>query len=385
MRVLREGVDVVVVGGGIIGAACAEALSRRGVRVLVLDRGPLAGATTARGEGRLLVSDKAPGAGLALARAALRRWPVLLAALREEIGSRAACEFAPQGGLVVATREAEATALRDLAAAQRAAGVTAVDLTPEEAAGYEPRLTPAVRAAVRYPEDARLQPVLAATALLAAVRARGGEVRSGVGVLGVETGADGWVVGVRTAQGQVPCVAVVNACGTGAAALARQARVPLPVPSRPATTLVTAPLPLGTVRHQVSGAGPAPVSVGPSPAGPVLIGRTGPVPRGGVPRAEVLAGLARGATALFPALADVPVLRVHDGLCACTRDRLPVIGEDPRRPGLWHATGHAGAGAGLAAATGELLAQLFTGEPPLLDPRPYRVDRPGLGEEDGCP
>lgn len=89
--------DAVVVGSGLIGAACVEALTRRGVRVLVLDRRPVASATTASGEGNLLVSDKPPGPELDLALASLRRWPALLAELREEIGARRASTSARAG------------------------------------------------------------------------------------------------------------------------------------------------------------------------------------------------------------------------------------------------------------------------------------------------
>ncbi|MFT2017672.1 FAD-dependent oxidoreductase [Streptomyces sp. 796.1] len=384
--------DVVVVGSGIVGAACAEALTRRGVRVAVLERGALASATTASGEGNLLVSDKAPGPELDLALASLRRWPALLAELAAELGpGRAACEFERKGGLVVAVGAAESAALRAFAAAQRAVGVAARELAPGQVASYEPQLTPRASTVVHYPQDAQLQPVLAATALLAAVRARGGEVRGGVTALGVQCDRRGRVRAVRTSAGPVPCGAVVNACGPWAGAFAAAAGGPLPVLPRRGLVLVTAPLPAGTVRHKVYaadyvgavGASEADLRtstvVEATPAGTVLIGSSRQrVGFDAAVPAVVLRELARGATALFPVLAAVPVLRAYGGFRPYTPDHLPVIGPDPRRAGLWHAAGHEGAGIGLAAATGELLAELFTGEPPHLDPAPFRVARPGL-------
>ncbi|MFH8984904.1 NAD(P)/FAD-dependent oxidoreductase [Streptomyces varsoviensis] len=384
--------DVAVVGAGVIGAACAEALTRRGARVTVLDHAPIASGTTARGEGNLLVSDKPPGPELDLARASLARWPQLLAELRDELGpERAACEYEPKGGLVVATEEAGARALGPFAAAQRAAGVRAVGLAAGDVPAYEPLVTRAVRAAVFYPEDAQLQPVLAATALLAAVRARGGAVRTGVRALGVDCRADGSVCALRTSAGPLPCGAVVNACGPWAGAFAAAAGAPLPVLPRRGLILVTAPLPPGTVRHKVYdadyvgavGSGDAALQtstvVEATRAGTVLIGSSRQ--RVGfdetVPTA-VLGALARKAARLFPALRDVPVMRAYGGFRPYTPDHLPVIGEDPRRRGLWHAAGHEGAGIGLAAATGELLAELYAGEKPHLDPEPFRVARPGL-------
>lgn len=95
----------------------------------------------------------------------------------------------------------------------------------------------------------------------------------------------------------------------------------------------------------------------------------------------MLSELARKAVGLFPVLADVPVMRAYGGFRPYAPDHLPVIGADPRIAGLWHATGHEGAGIGLAAATGRLLAELFTGGEPVVDPEPFRVDRPAVVRE----
>ncbi|WP_419993142.1 NAD(P)/FAD-dependent oxidoreductase [Streptomyces boninensis] len=390
--------DVVVVGAGVIGAACAEALTAAGLRVTVLDRGAPASGTTAAGEGNVLVSDKAPGPELRLAQDSRRRWPELLAALREELGPRRAeAEWDAKGGLVVVTAAEGTGPLRDFAAAQRGAGVVAHDLDPAAARDLEPHLTKDVTAAVHYPEDAQLQPVLAATALLSAVRARGGRVRTGVTALGVTTGASGAVTGVRTDGGTLPCAAVVNACGPWSGRFAASAGAPLAVQPRRGMVLVTGPLPAGTVRHKVydgdyvgavagGGAGLQTSAVVESTrSGTVLIGSSRE--RSGFDeaiRVRVLRELARKALALFPVLAGVPVMRAYGGFRPYAPDHLPVIGADPRLPGLWHATGHEGAGIGLAAGTGRLLADLFTGRKGDVDPEPFRVDRPGIADEEAA-
>lgn len=387
-----SGVDVAVVGAGVVGAACAEALSAYGLRVAVLDRAAPAAGTTASGEGNVLVSDKVPGPELDLAVAARRRWPELLAELAEELGPELAdAEWDAKGGLVVATRPDAAQALTGFAATQRAAGIDARPLSATEAAALEPHLTPAVTAAVHYPQDAQLQPVLAATALLAAVRSRSGDVRCGVTALGVDRSASGRVSAVRTSAGPVHCAAVVNACGPWAGHFARAAGTPLAVLPRRGMVLVTAPLPPNTVRHKVYDAdyvgavtsGDADLQtstvVESTRAGTVLIGSSRErVGFDETVRVRVLRELAANAVALFPVLAEVPVMRAYGGFRPYTPDHLPVIGADQRLPGLWHATGHEGAGIGLASATGRLLAELFTAVPPHLDPRPFRVDRPGL-------
>jgi glycine/D-amino acid oxidase-like deaminating enzyme len=377
--------DVVVVGAGIVGAACAEALATAGVRVLVVDRGAPAGGTTAAGEGNILVSDKEPGPELELAIASRAEWPAVLARLPEQVAD---VEWEPKGGLVVAT--GEPGPLESFADRQHAAAVDARVITPAEAFELEPLLTRAVTTAVYYPEDAQLQPVLAATALLAAVRARGGEVRAGVEARSVLRDAGDRVVGLETDAGVIPCRAVVNACGPWAGSFSELAGGPIRILPRRGMILVTAPLP-ECVRHKVYdadyvgavGSGEADLQtstvVESTRAGTVLIGSSRErIGFDDAIRVKVLRELARKAVGLFPFLGQVSVMRAYGGFRPYAPDHLPVIGPDPRIDGLWHATGHEGAGIGLAASTGRLLAELFLGLETHVDPKPFRVDRPEL-------
>jgi glycine/D-amino acid oxidase-like deaminating enzyme len=377
--------DVVVVGAGIVGAACAEALTAAGVRVVVVDSGAPAGGTTAAGEGNILVSDKEPGPELDLAIASRREWPAVLARLPETVAD---VEWESKGGLVVATTDPKP--LEDFAAAQREAGVDAQVITPADAFELEPLLTRAVTAGVYYPEDAQLQPVLAATALLAAVRAGGGEVRAGVTALSVRRSAAGRVVGLETDAGVIRCSAVLNACGPWAGSFSKSAGGPIQVLPRRGMILVTAPLP-ECVRHKVYdadyvgavGSGEADLQtstvVESTRAGTVLIGSSRErIGFDDTIRVRVLRELARKAIGLFPFLGDVPVMRAYGGFRPYAPDHLPVIGPDPRIEGLWHATGHEGAGIGLAASTGRLITELFLGLDPHVDPNPFRVDRPAV-------
>ena len=374
---------VVVVGAGVIGAACAEALSAAGATVTVVDRsGPAAG-TTGAGEGNVLVSDKEPGPELELAQASRRQLPGLLAKLADELGPELSdVEWQSKGGLVVTTTDS--LALHEFAARQRAAGVRAEEITPDQALELEPHLTREITAAVHYPEDGQVQPVLLATTLLSAVRQRGGRLLSGVTATGMTGKA------LVTDAGTIPCDHVVNACGPWAGEFAAQAGAPIPVLPRRGVILVTTPV-ADLVRRKVYDAdyvgavasGDADLQtstvVESTPAGTVLIGSSRQrVGYDDTIQVDVLRELARKAIRLFPKLANVNVMRAYGGFRPYTPDHLPVIGADPRVPGLWHATGHEGAGIGLAAATGRLLTELMTGQDPHLDPTPFRVDRPGL-------
>ncbi|MDH6127070.1 FAD-binding oxidoreductase [Kitasatospora sp. GP82] len=393
----RPPYDVVVVGAGVVGAACAYYATLAGLSVAVVDRGPVAGGTTGAGEGNLLVSDKEPGPELDLALLSTRLWGELAAEPGAAFGGEAGrgtgggfgerIEYEAKGGLVVASGEPGMAALRAFAEGQRAAGVEAVEIAGERLYELEPHLAPGPAGGVHYPQDAQVQPALAAAHLLRAARSAGAELRLGETVTAVRTRPDGSVLGVTTDRGQIDVPAVVNAAGTWGGELARLAGVALPVLPRRGFVLVTEPLPR-IVRHKVyaadyvadvaSGSAALQTSavVEGTPAGPVLIGASRE--RVGFDRTlsvEVLRRLAVQAAALFPVLAEVAVQRAYRGFRPYLPDHLPAIGADARLPGLYHACGHEGAGIGLAPATGLLISRQLTGKQPELDLSPFRADR----------
>ncbi|MDX2595490.1 MULTISPECIES: NAD(P)/FAD-dependent oxidoreductase [Streptomyces] len=372
--------DVVVVGAGMVGAACALYAARAGLDVRVVDRGAVAGGTTGAGEGNLLVSDKEPGPELELALLSGRLW----ASLAGELG--AAVEYEPKGGVVVARTPGTLDVLAGFAAGQRAAGVTAEPVGPDELRELEPHVTPGMAGGVHYPQDAQVMPALAAAHLL---RASGARLHTGRSVTGVLRTPDGAVLGVRTAQGDIHAPAVVNAAGTWGGELAASAGAALPVLPRRGFVLVTEPLPR-MVRHKVYAADyvadvasdsaalrTSPVVEG-TAAGPVLIGASRE--RVGFDRSlslRAVRALAVGAIGLFPFLERVRALRTYAGFRPYLPDHLPAIGPDPRLPGLYHACGHEGAGIGLSTGTGLLIAQALTGKTPDLDLAPFRPERFG--------
>ncbi|MFJ8135050.1 NAD(P)/FAD-dependent oxidoreductase [Streptomyces sp. NPDC096013] len=370
--------DVVVVGAGMVGAACALYTARAGLDVIVVDRGPVAGGTTGAGEGNLLVSDKEPGPELDLALLSGRLWTQLA----EEIGEFV--EYEAKGGLVVASTPDGLTALERFAEEQRAAGVAAAPVRGDALYELEPHLAPGLPGGVHYPQDAQVMPALAAAHL---VRVAGARLLTGRTVTDVLLKPDGTVDGVRTDRGDILAPTVVNAAGTWGGELAALAGVTLPVLPRRGFVLVTEPLPR-LVRHKVYAADyvadvasdsaalqTSPVVEG-TAAGPVLIGASRE--RVGFDREfslPVVRALAAGATRLFPFLSDVHAMRSYLGFRPYMPDHLPAIGPDPRVPGLVHACGHEGAGIGLATGTGHLIAQVLGGSTPDLDPEPFRPDR----------
>ncbi|MEK2490493.1 FAD-binding oxidoreductase [Kitasatospora purpeofusca] len=373
--------DVVVVGAGVVGAACAYYAARAGLAVDVVDRGPVAGGTTGAGEGNLLVSDKEPGPELDLALYSGGLWRELAAEFGTDV------EYEDKGGLVVAGTPERQEALRAFAAGQAGSGVLAEEIPGERLRELEPHLAPGLAGGFHYPQDSQVQPALAAAHLLRAARRAGARLYTGEAVRALRIGADGAVRGVETERRRLDSAAVVNAAGTWGGELAALAGVGLPVLPRRGFVLVTEPLPR-IVRHKVyaadyvadvaSGSAALQTSavVEGTPGGPVLIGASRE--RVGFDRTlsvEVLHRLAAQAAALFPVLAGVNVMRAYRGFRPYLPDHLPAIGADPRVPGLYHACGHEGAGIGLAPGTGALIAQQLTGKDPERDLAPFRPDR----------
>lgn len=385
------GQRAVVIGAGIVGSAVARSLAMAGVDVVVVDRSTPASGTTAHGEGNLLVSDKAPGPELVMALAAAAAWPGLVRELEDELGGEfPPLEFEAKGGLVVATTEQGAGPLLAFASRQRAAGVDPREITVEDALRLEPDLNPTITAAVHYPQDSQVQPVAVSEALLASARRHGATVMATTGIAGPILGGSGELVGVRTDRGELRADAVVVAAGPWSGEVARTLGVSLPVRPRRGMVLVTSRMPR-RIFHKVYDAdyvgavGSDDASLQTSSvveateSGNVLIGSSrqqlGFDDR---LRVDTISEIAGKALRLFPFLSEQPIIRTYGGFRPYMPDHLPLVGPDHRLAGLWHATGHEGAGIGLAPVTGDLLAAMITGTEPLFDPAPYAPSRPSL-------
>jgi glycine/D-amino acid oxidase-like deaminating enzyme len=383
--------DVIIVGAGIIGAACARALAAAGLGVTVIDRGTTAGGTSAACEGNLLVSDKAPGPELVLAQYAATLWRGAVVDLGEQLGNGfPSVEFDPKGGLAVATTTAGAGPLLDFAARQRDAGVDACLVDAADARSLEPDLAPGIAAAVYYPEDAQVQPTIATEALMGSARRHGARLLENTPVLGPLQDSAGSLMGVITPAGELRARRVLVAAGPWSGEVAALLGLRLPVRPRRGELLVTT-----RMRHRVlhkvydadyvgavgsdDGALATSSVVESTGSGTVLIGSSRQqVGFDSRLRVNVLSEIAAKAMRLFPFLADASVMRSYGGFRPFMPDHLPVIGEDPRMPGLWYATGHEGAGIGLSLATAELIRDLMRGRPTCIDAAPYSVARASL-------
>ena len=357
---------MLVIGAGVIGAATAYFATQQGLTVTVLDKGLPASGTSSACEGNILVSDKELGPELELTRYSLGVWHGDLAEHKR------LWEFESKGGIIVASRESSLASLNRVMAAQARYGVVVEKLDPDTLRNAEPNITPDALGGASYPEDCQVQPMLVA-AHLVGWQPMQGPVSSPTRPSTGSSASGDRITGVRTPRGDFSAGAVVNCTGTWAGELAALAGVNVPVLPRRGFVMVTEPLP-PMVHHKVyaaeyidnvgssdAGLQASPVVEG-TPSGTILIGSTRE--RVGFDRTvstNALRLLAGNAVALFPFLEQVKAIRHYHGFRPYCPDHLPVIGHDERAPGLWHAAGHEGAGIGLSAGTGKLLAQALSG------------------------
>ena len=377
--------DAIVIGAGVVGACCALALTNAGLKVLIIDRGPVASGTTGAGEGNILVSDKEPSAELTLAIRSRDLW----FEIDTDIGG--GFELEAKGGVVVSRSAKGISDLKRLSALQKVNGVEVIELDGAGLRKIEPHLSESVDYGVLYPGDAQCQPMLAAAQIIRAVKKRGGSFIQGENVVKINANA-GSITGVTTDKNQYVSPIIINATGTWAGEIAKLAGSYLPIMPRRGFILVTSPAPK-IVHHKVYDADyvanvassdadlqSAAVVEG-TASGTILIGASRErVGFKGDMDISILRQLARQAISLFPVLADIQLLRAYRGFRPYAPDHLPIIGPDKNIVGLWHAAGHEGAGIGLAPATGDLIAAQITGRTPFMDPSAFSPDRFKGGE-----
>lgn len=373
--------DTIVVGAGIVGAACAYFLAREGQRVIIVERGGIASGTSGAGEGNILLSDKAPGPELDMARLGCALWEQLARELPDDF------EYEQKGSLVVAEHERQLDAISAHVAAMRDAGVVARLLDAAELRDAEPHLARDLTGASYFPGDAQVQPMMASAALIRSARRHGTALLDHTAVTGIDRDARGCISGVITTRGHIRAPRLVVAAGPWSAGVAALAGVRLPIQPRKGHIVVTEPLPK-LVHHKVVEAsyadavnsGDAALQVAAvvedTRSGTILLGSSRQL--AGFDAAievHVLQAIVRRAIRFFPVLASVHALRAYAGFRAFTPDHVPVVGEIPSLPGCYVASGHEGAGICLGPISGKLLCQLILGRAPELDIAPFSPAR----------
>ncbi|MBA2628184.1 MAG: glycine oxidase ThiO [Gemmatimonadales bacterium] len=345
--------DVVVIGGGAVGAACARELALGGRRPLVLE--PAAGgAAWQAAAGMLAPQIEADGRDplFELGLAAREVYPQLAGALRESTGIDIG--LWQEGIARIASDEAQVADLKSTVAWQRQQGYLCDWLDADETRAHWPWIGTAFGALWARREGA-LEPARLVQALLAdTIRLGGTVVRDAAARI---EHVDGRVTAVVGSE-RYATEAVVVAAGSWSG---RIAGLPRPVSVEPVRgQMLALPWPGGVPRSILYNQDCYVVARGnEAVAGSTMefAGYDASVTEAGVAR------ILRHVAALYPALAGAQPIRTWAGLRPVTPDGLPIVGPAPDVTGLWYATGHGRNGILLAAITGQIVRQLVAGEP----------------------
>ncbi|WP_426663013.1 NAD(P)/FAD-dependent oxidoreductase [Rhodanobacter aciditrophus] len=359
--------DLIVVGAGIVGASCADAASAEGMRVAIVEPGPVGGGATAAAMGHLVAMDDDP-AELALAHYSLGLW--------EAFADLEEAEFSRCGTLWVARNDDELGAAGQRIARLRAVGIEARLLDAAALYEREPALAPGLAGGMLVSREAVVYPPRVASHLVQRAQSRGARLHAGRRVHSLQRG------GALLDDGTHLCGPVLVATGCALPALLPM----LPMRARKGHLVITDRYP-GLIRHQLlelgyadSAHGDADSSVAfnvqPRPTGQILIGssREFHANDAAVSPSMVQRMLERS-FAFVPSLRGLQALRIWTGFRPTTPDGRPYLGVVPGAVDQWVAAGHEGLGVTTALGSAKLMIDLIQGRRPAIDPAPYAPQR----------
>ena len=375
--------DVVVIGGGIVGTACAYALADAGFSVTLVERYGLAAGTSSAGQG---------GLGLGLMSSDLERSMQLLGmnaykrfvAEGHDIGYR-------QGGALVVTHAEQAPAVAARTLFLQEAGLPIEWLDGIQLREAEPGLSAEWVGAALTRDAPVVFPMRVVRELARAARNRGADIQVGVGSAQIELKA-GRIHAVRTESGRIPTPCAVVAAGVWTPEVASKCGIRVPITCLKGHVLVVETDGI-VLRHQVSESAyeftaRKPIQTLPS-QGPtfatvleqmtdrtLLVGSSRePSPIDLKANTQHAAMVAARATRVMPRLAHHRVIRMYAGLRPQTPDGAPLLGPTRAVEGLWFAAGHGGEGINQSLFSGQLIADLMCGRSPAIDAAQLSPDR----------
>ncbi len=425
---LPASADVVVIGGGMAGSAAAYALAKKGHSVALLEKGRIGGEQTSRNWGWCRQQHR-DLRELPLAMKSLEIWGELGRELSVETG------FRRTGLIYVTTRPADLALWEAWTLKAREHQMHSRILSGAEAKALTPGSTADWIGGVHSPTDGRAEPSLAGPAIAEGARRLGVTIHQDCAARGLVMEA-GKVSGVVTERGSIRTQAVLCAGGAWSSLFCRRHGVRLPQASVRSTSFATAAAPAVTegglsmpdvtIRRRLDGGytvglgGRGRVELSPQGLlyarqfwptfkkrrwgltfavgrsffeGPEAFSRwslddVSPFERQRTLDPAADPALVRlGLTRLgehYPALAGLQVAQAWGGMIDSTPDAIPVISAVDSLPGLYLSTGFSGHGFGIGPAAGRLAADLIAGDPPIVDPYPFRysrmVDGTDLGE-----
>ena len=362
--------DVVIIGAGIVGSACAAECAREKLSVAIIEAGIIGGGATAAGMGHLTVMDDSE-AQFALTRYSQKLWDEISEELPVEV-EHDAC-----GTIWIAADDEEMAEARRKEKFYSERGVAVEILDARSLAEAEPNLRPGLVGGLRVLGDSVIYPPCAAQFFVNRAMENGADLFLGKKVETVTSD------GVRLRDGAVISAGViVNATGSWSPELTPG----LEVKKRKGHLVITDRYP-GFIKHQLVELGylksahtltaeSVAFNIQPRKTGQLLIGssRQFDVDHSGVD-APILRRMLDRAIENLPQLGKLSSLRTWTGFRAATPDKLPLIGPHVEHPRLYLATGHEGLGITTSLGTAKLLTAQIVNRETAIPVAPYLPSR----------
>lgn len=381
--------EVVIIGGGVIGAATAYFLCKEGAEVMIVEAEDLAAGASGACDGFVSLQTKAPGAHLALALESAKLFPSLAEDLQVNV------EYNPCGGLMLASSQEQMKELRARAKALKSGGLEVEMLSPTDLKEYLPEVGKGIKGGSFCPQDAQVNPISLTLGLAQKAQEMGATILRGCRVENIVV-TNNRVREVHTTAGNIHSRRVVCAAGIGSNQIGKMIIVDVPVLPQRGQILVTEQCdPI--LKTLVSGAeylgtkGNIPellptdeeaarlglgFTAEQAASGNILLGSTREfVGFDNNTTPEAMNAIARNAMRFLPWVEDLDVIRSFAGLRPCSPDGLPIMGTVKGVRGFYLATGHSGDGVCLAPITGKLLSELVLDGETSLDIEPFSLYR----------
>ncbi len=376
-----NGAEVVVVGGGAVGSATAYYLSKKGMDVILLEKGSLASGTSGRCDGNVLLADKLPGFDSQLNKASQDLFHELSNEIGYDIG------WHRRGSLTVMESDLEVEIARDFCKQLVLSGLPVRMLDKKEVHEDEPNLAEDIAGGMEVACDGSLNPMALVHGLAYAARKLGTRVICNTTVTGIRVAAGKGVEAVETDGGLIPTKHVVCCAGIWSPRVGAMVGIEVNIKPRQGQILVSEKS-IYIARRKVTEFGYLAAKFEnraykrnvtqemeeygiamvfePTKAGNFLIGSSRRFDGENISSHRgVIRCLAQRAIRFFPIIREIKVIRNYAGLRPYTPDHLPII-SSTRLPGFWVAAGHEGDGIGLSLITGVLVSQMICNETTIL-------------------
>ena len=362
--------DAIIVGAGIVGAACAYECARRGMRVLIIDQNVVGSGTTAAGMGHIVVMDDSE-AQFALTSYSQKLWQGLRPQLSEDV------EYEPCGTIWVAADEEEMDEVRRKHDFYTQRAVPTEVLDAARLKTLEPHLRDGMSGGLLVLKDAVLYPPCAAAFLTSKAQQHGAELRLGLSVTKIGQGT------ILASNGaEFKSNVIINAAGATSPGLTPG----IEVKKRKGHLVITDRYP-GFLRHQLVELGylksahsvtsdSVAFNLQPRRTGQILIGSSRQYGAGhSEVDHEILSRMLRRAEEYMPEIAAMSAIRTWTGFRPATPDKLPLIGPVQNDSTVFLATGHEGLGITTSTGTARILIDHITGVKPEIPIEPYLPSR----------